>query len=103
MSVATTWNVWSPCPRPCAVNGDVHAANPALSRLHLNVEFGSDDVNVKLALAIATVPDGPLVIVVSGAVRSTVHVRVAGVGSRFPTRSRTRTLKVCGPSPSSVR
>jgi len=50
-----------------------------------------------LALAIAIVPDGPSVIVVSGGVRSTDQVRVAGVGSRFPVASRTRTLNVCTP------
>src|SRR5690348_3390401 len=47
------------------------------------------------ALVAATVPVGPLVIIVSGGVRSTVHVRVAGDGSAVPTLLRTRTWNVC--------
>jgi hypothetical protein len=38
--------------------------------------------------------EGPVVIVVSGAVRSTVHVWLAGVGSMFPAGSVARTWKV---------
>src|SRR5688500_17521774 len=53
-----------------------------------------------LALAIAIVPDGPSVIVVSGGVRSIVHVRVAGLGSKLPVASRTRTANVCTPTSS---
>jgi hypothetical protein len=45
-----------------------------------------------------TVPLGPLEIAVSGAIVSTVQLRVAGVGSALPTASAARTEKVCGPS-----
>jgi hypothetical protein len=38
------------------------------------------------------------VIVVSGAVTSTVHARIAGVASTFPAASVARTSKVCVPS-----
>ena len=75
--------------------GDVHVANGAPSRAHANVALASFDVNEKLALAIGTVPVGPDVIVVFGGVRLTVQLRVAGVGSRLPTASRTRTENVC--------
>ena len=45
------------------------------------------------------VPEGPDVIVVSGATVSTVKVRVAGVWSVLPVVSVARTLKVWAPSP----
>ena len=56
--------------------------------------LASEEVNVKAAEVLATVPDGPPVIVVSGASVSTVQVRVAGVASVFPATSVARTLKV---------
>ena len=59
-------------------------------------------VNVNAADVLATVPAGPLVIVVSGAKVSTVHVRLAGVASVFPAPSVARTLKVCAPWASPV-
>ena len=68
-------------------------------------EHGVDHVvrfnaNKGLALAFqvgidASVKLGADVIVVSGGVASTTHVRVAGVGSALPTESRTRTANVC--------
>ena len=57
----------------------------------------SVEENVNVAEVLATVPDGPAVIVVSGATVSTVHVRVAGVASVFPAASVARTRKVCEP------
>ena len=42
-------------------------------------------------------PLGPLVIEVSGALVSTVHVRVAGVASMLPAASFARTENVCEP------
>ena len=57
----------------------------------------SVEVNVNVADVLATAPDGPAVIVVLGATVSTVHVRVAGVGSTFPSVSIARTRKVCEP------
>ena len=80
-SVARTANVCGPWASARRLRGDVQAANADASRLHANVTLSSFDVNAKLALADRTVPVGPEVIVVSGGVRSTVHVRVAGVGS----------------------
>jgi len=50
------------------------------------------------ALVAATVPVGPLVIIVSGGVRSTIHVRVAGDGSFAPAAVCTRTWNVWLPS-----
>ena len=45
---------------------------------------------------------GPAVIVVCGAVASTVQFRVAGAGSALPAPSIARTENVCGPSPSAA-
>jgi hypothetical protein len=68
---------------------------------HSNVDPLSDDVNPKLAEPLVEVPDGPELIVVSGAVTSgglaTVHVRLAGVASWLPAPSFARTSKVCEP------
>ena len=49
------------------------------------------------ALALATVPLGPVLIVVSGGVVSIVNVSVAGVASCRPAASIARTRKVCAP------
>ena len=68
---------------------------------HWKVEPVSVEVKAKLAAVSATVPVGPDVIVVSGAVVSAawiVHVRVAGVPSTFPAASIARTLKVWLPA-----
>ena len=53
---------------------------------------------VKVAWLVAMVPEGPVLIVVSGGVVSTVKVRVAGVGSWFPAASWARKAAVWGPS-----
>ena len=78
--------------------GDVHAANvpvPAgVSSLHSNVEPASVAVNVNDGDVAVVVPVGPPVIVVSGAVVSTVKVRVAGVASGLPAPSVARTENV---------
>ena len=60
----------------------------------------SDALNVKLASPVVAVPEGPPVIVVSGAVVSgggtaTVQVRVAGDASVLPAASLARTSNVC--------
>ena len=66
-----------------------------------SVEPVSVEVKVKsgveslVSSAVRTVP----VMVVSGAVVSTVNERLAGVGSMFPAASIARTWKVCGPWP----
>jgi hypothetical protein len=57
------------------------------------VEFVSEEENVNEADVLATVPDGPELMVVSGGVESgvgavfIVQVRVAGVGSTLPAAS----------------
>jgi hypothetical protein len=70
------------------------------------VEFVSEEENVNEADVLATVPDGPELMVVSGGVESgvgavfIVQVRVAGVGSTLPAASVALTWKVCDPSES---
>jgi hypothetical protein len=53
---------------------------------------------MKLASAERTTPEGPESIVVSGAVVSTVQLRLAPVDSWFPAGSVALTVKVCEPS-----
>src|SRR5438552_18548192 len=55
-------------------------------------------VNVAWTLAVTEPSAGPLNNDVSGGVVSTVHVRVAGVGSTLPAASTARTMKACWPS-----
>ena len=55
-------------------------------------------VNANVADVLFVGFDGALVIVVLGAVVSTVHVEVAGVASTLPAASEARTEKVCEPS-----
>ena len=77
-----------------------HAAQFPPSSLHSNEEPTSDE-NWNDAEPEATVPDGPVAASdVSGAVVSTVHVRVGGDASVLPRPSLARTEKVCGPSES---
>jgi hypothetical protein len=66
--------------------------------LHSN-EPDSAELNASDANADVTVPEGPAVIEVSGAVPSTVHIQDAGEGSTTPA-VRARALKVCDPSAS---
>ena len=54
------------------------------------------------AVVDATVPLGPVEMVVSGAVVSTVHARDAGVPSTLPCASSARTRRVCEPSASEL-
>ena len=69
--------------------------------MHSNVAPGSGEENSNEAEPEPTVPEGPVAAsVVSGAVVSEVHVRVAGLWSTFPARSVERTEKVCEPSES---
>jgi hypothetical protein len=65
----------------------------------VKVEPASDDENVNVAVALLVGPDGPPEIEVSGAVVSTVHVALAGVGSGLPAVSVAVTTTVCEPSP----
>ena len=64
----------------------------------MNVEPTSDDENVNVASGLFVAPDGPVRIVVSGAVVSTLQVAVAGVGSGLPAESVAMTLTVWVPS-----
>jgi hypothetical protein len=97
-SIARTEKVCDPFPSPEYDLGEVHAAQAPPSRLHSN-EPDSVEPNVNEAPADVTVPLGPSVIVVSGAVPSTVHVHSAGDGSATPAVLRARARNVCGPSP----
>ena len=67
---------------------------------HSNVELGLDDVNEKLGVASFDGSGGDDVIVVSGAVTSIVHVKLAGDASVLPTASVARTSKVWLPAES---
>ena len=74
--------------------GNIHQTeNGAPSSEQVN-ELGSDAVKAKVAVVDGVLPDGPEVIVVSGAVVSTVQVQLAGLASTFPATSRARTSKV---------
>ena len=82
----------------------MHDPQAPASRRHSKVEPVSDDVKAKLAEPVATVPDGPELIVVSGAVVSgggggtaTVQVVLAGDASVFAAASVARTSNVCDP------
>ena len=95
-SVATTRKVWLPGARSAYSSGDSHSASGSLSSEHSNVDSGSLDMNVKLAMvSIVVWAFGPIRIVVWGSVVSggvmTVHVWLAGVASTFPARSMART------------
>ena len=61
----------------------MQALKAAPSRLQVKVDPVTVAVKLKLADVVMTVPDGPAVMVVSGA-RSMVQVRTAGVGSVRP-------------------
>ena len=55
-------------------------------------------MNSICALAAVVVPDGPAVMLVTGAVASTDQAAEAGVASTLPAVSVARTSNVCGPS-----
>ena len=76
--------------------GRVQVVKTALSTRHSNVAPGSEELIRRGR--VAGEPLGPASIVVSGAVVSTVNVRVAGLASVLPTASVARTSTVCGPS-----
>jgi hypothetical protein len=80
----------------------VQVANASASSLHWNVEPASVEVKLKLAVVWFVGFAGPAVIVVFGAVRSTVQVCCAGEPSTFPAGSVARTLKVWLPPASPV-
>jgi hypothetical protein len=96
-STARTWNVCDALDRPAYVLGVEQAVKPPPSIWHWNVP-ASVDVNENDADAAFVGFTGLAVIVVSGGVRSTVHVKLAGVGSTLPTVSVATTENVCEPA-----
>ena len=85
-----------------ARTGDAHGANAANSpRAHSKVAVGLLPVKVNSAVGAYVSCTGAFVIAVSGG-SMTVHVQVAGVGSKNPLSSRARTRSVCSPSVSSI-
>ena len=80
----------------------MHELNPPPSSAHSKVDPDSVAVKAKLAAAEELGLLGDAVMVVFGAVVSTVHVYEAGVASTFPAGSVARTWKVCEPSVNAV-
>ena len=77
----------------------MHAPQAPPSSRHSKVEEPSLEVNEKVAPVAFVGFDGLPVIVVFGAVVSTVHANEAGERSTLPAASVARTSKVWGPSP----
>src|SRR5207244_8717992 len=93
-SLARTWKVCVlASARPLSAVGLVQAAKAAASSLHSKLALLSGEL--KLMLGAAVLSAGPLPMIVSGAVRSTVQLTVAGVASMLPAASLARTWKVC--------
>ena len=72
----------------------------APSRLQWKLLPSSLELKVKLALVEFVAVGGPELIVVWGAVRSTVQLSLAGLASVFAGRSVARTWNVCAPAAS---
>jgi hypothetical protein len=101
-SVARTSNVWLPSPSALVVSGLVQLFQPPPSTRHSNVDPGSLALNANVGVVSLVGFVGPLSIVVFGAVRSIVQVKLAGDASVLPETSVARTSKVCVPSPSTA-
>src|SRR5947207_1256593 len=99
-SVARTSKVWLPSASAAVVCGLVQAIQLPASTRHAKVELGSLELKANVGVASLSSAGGAEPIVVFGAVRSTVHVRLAGVASVLPAGSVARTSKVWLPSPS---
>jgi len=97
-SLARTSKMWEPSERVVYSLGLVQAVYAAPSIRHSNVAPASGEEKPKEALFTAIVPDGPESMVVSGAVLSTVQVRLAGVASMLAAASVALTSKVWEPS-----
>ena len=97
-SVALTSNVWLPGASPEYARGLVQLEKPPPSSWHWNVLPPSVDVKLNDGEVELVGFGGLAVIVVFGAVRSTVQVKLADVGSVLPAGSVARTWKVCAPS-----
>src|SRR5687768_11518660 len=96
-----TSNVWSPSVRCVCVTGEVHGASSAPSSEHMYETPVWLEVQLNVALVLVVVVPfvfaGTLAMMVVTAGPSTVHVRSAGVASKFPAASIARTLTVCEP------
>jgi len=76
-SVARTSNVCALSVRPFTLCGLVHGAKTPASIRHSKLEPASEELNVKVGLAALEGSAGLPTIVVSGAVRSTLTLRIA--------------------------
>ena len=76
------------------MSGDVQAVQLPPSVRHSKVEPPSEELNVKVGLVLPEGLAGLESMVVFGAVRSTVQVRVAGEASVLPAASVARTSNV---------
>ena len=74
LSVARTWKVWLPAASAARVCGLVQEVQLPPSMRHSKVEPVSFELNVKLGVVLLDGSAGLELIVVFGAVRSTVHV-----------------------------
>ncbi len=101
-SIARTSKLCEPSLNAAVVNGDPQVANAPESTRHSNRDPDSVDENENVGVLSFVNPVGPPVIVVSGALLSSVNVLLAGEASRFPTASTARTSNTCGPSLSGV-
>ena len=99
--MAFTVSVCVPLARMPVLNGEVQTPKAPLSTLHWNVELGSVELNANCGLATLERSAGLVSIVVSGGVRSTVHVKASGA-LVLPTASVLVTENVCWPSASPV-
>jgi hypothetical protein len=97
-STARTVSVCWPSGSVGVVKGEVQALKAPASILHSKVAVPSFDSNVNCGAEVFVEPVGPVRIVVSGAVVSTVNVKLAGVGSSLLAGSTAMTSKVCSPS-----
>ena len=101
VSIARTAKVCGPGPSAAVVNEELQTANAAASTRHSNVP-ASLEVNENVGVASLVGPFGPAVMVVSGAIVSTLKAREAGVTSTLVAVSIARTSKVCAPLASPV-
>ena len=86
-----------PCERLESARGLVALVHDPLSSFLWKVTPVSFEVKVTEAVVEETFPEGAAVIVVFGAVVSTVQVALAGDASVFPAASVARTWIVCDP------
>src|SRR6186997_1514016 len=99
-SGARTSKVWLPAVKAGEIDsGLVHDVQLPPSTRHSKLEPPSVELNVKLGVVLLDGSAGLESMVVLGAVRSTVHVWLAGVPSVLPAASVARTSKVWLPAP----